>query len=74
LIRDTVVHHPRDLESLAHRVDLVGRAEVAQERGGGGLVAERHERLDEFIEALRGLGIGFGGGYFATGHFTMLTC
>lgn len=62
------------MESLAHRVELGRRADIAEKRLDGYRIAEAGEGVDELVEALRGFRSRFGWDYFATGHSNMLTC
>jgi hypothetical protein len=62
---NTVVNESRYLKSLAHGVEFVGCAHVAQERGDDGGITQSSERVNQLIEAGRRLGFGVRGNYLA---------
>ncbi len=74
LIGNCLVDEPRDLQALAHRVQLVRRTEISQERGHLLGLSQTHEGGDELVETAHGLGTTLGGDYFATGHANMVAC
>ena len=74
LVGHALIHEPRDLEALAHRVELVRGTQVAQKRHHGLGAAQTREGVDEFVEAVHRRFVRGGRKYFSTGHVIMLTC
>lgn len=74
LIGNRLINQSGHLQTLSHRVELIGGAEIFQERCHDLGVAQQREGGDELVKPLCRLGHGSRREYLATRHITMLSC